>query len=396
MSPSQPTGPRRDSGGHAGDERSGGIPQLPADQLLKESESRFRLLAEAIPQLVWTANADGTVDYYNSRVRSYKGFEQLPDGRWNWTAVLHSEDVDATAAAWQTAVRSGTTYAIEHRVCMADGTFRWHLSRAQASRSPNGTVVKWFGTATDIDEQKRAQELLEKKVQERTAQLSDTVAELEHFSYTITHDMRAPLRAMHAYCQILEEEYGPKIEAPGREYMRRITQAAARMDALILDALDFSKAIREELPVSPLDARAIVVGIVESYPHLQPPKATIEIAENFPKVMGNDAGLTQCFSNLLSNAVKFVAPGVHPHVRVWAEEHQNLVRIWVEDNGIGIPPEQHERVFVMFQRLSRNYEGTGIGLALVRKVVHRMQGRVGVHSQPGKGSRFWIELARAR
>jgi signal transduction histidine kinase len=111
-------------------------------------------------------------------------------------------------------------------------------------------------------------------------------------------------------------------------------------------------------------------------------------------VLGNKAGLTQCFSNLLDNAVKFVPAGKTPRVRVWAEERDEVVRLWVEDNGVGIPREQAERVFGMFQQLDRNYPGTGIGLALVRKVAQRMQGQVGVESEPGNGSRFWLELRK--
>jgi PAS domain S-box-containing protein len=360
-----------------------------------ESEERFRLLAEAVPQLVWTADVHGTIDYCNSRVRSYIGLEPSSDGHWRWEAVLHPDDAAATRAAWEAAVTKGEPYEIQHRVCMADGSSRWHLSRAHASRTPDGRILKWFGTSTDIDEQKRAQELLEKNVQERTAMLRETIADLEYFSYTITHDMRAPLRAMQAFGQILQEEYSGNLDATGRDYLRRITDAAARMDSLIVDALDYTKAMRKELPLGPLDPGPLVRGIVESYAGLQPPRAQLEIAETFPPVLANKAGLLQCLSNLLDNAVKFVEPGNIPRVRIWGEERGKAVRLWVQDNGIGIAPEQHERVFVMFQRLSKKYDGNGIGLALVRKIVQRMHGSAGFESRAGHGSRFWVELARA-
>ncbi len=112
----------------------------------------------------------------------------------------------------------------------------------------------------------------------------------------------------------------------------------------------------------------------------------------FNRLLGNEAGLTQCFSNILTNAVKFVQPGKVPKVRIWAENRGEYVRLWFEDNGIGIAKRHQEQIFVMFQRLSRSYEGTGIGLALVSKAVERMQGKVGVESEEGNGSRFWIEL----
>ena len=129
---------------------------------------------------------------------------------------------------------------------------------------------------------------------------------------------------------------------------------------------------------------------------MHPDNADIRLEGDLPVVLGNEALVTQCFSNLLANAVKFVAPGVKPRVRVRAEVREGTARIWVEDNGIGISKDAQGRLFGMFQRLVRGYEGTGIGLAIVRKVVQRMGGRVGVESEEGKGSRFWVELRAAR
>jgi signal transduction histidine kinase len=164
------------------------------------------------------------------------------------------------------------------------------------------------------------------------------------------------------------------------------------MDRLILDALSYSKAARTELMLEPVDPAPLLRGMIESYPQFQRPLAEIELADRFHRVVANEAGLTQCFSNLLSNAVKFVEPGVTPKVKVWSESRGKTVRIWVEDNGIGIPAEQQERVFNMFQRLDKRFDGTGVGLALVRKVVQRMHGSTGFESEVGKGTRFWIEL----
>jgi signal transduction histidine kinase len=276
----------------------------------------------------------------------------------------------------------------------------------------------------------RSREDLERLVTERTAKLQETVAELEHFSYTITHDMRAPLRAMRGLGGILLEECSDCLHPARREYIRRIADSADRMDMLITDALQYSGAIRQHVELEPVDASAILRGILESYPAFQPPHANIHIDSSLPVVLGYTAGLTQCFSNLLGNAVKFVHPGQTPEVRIWAEvnfgepqgkaqqepdaqqttgnfqgplppliDHLSPavdhVRIWFEDKGIGIEKEYHDKIWQMFQQLNKSYEGTGIGLALVRKVVDRMNGKVGVESEPGKGSRFWVELQRA-
>lgn len=260
----------------------------------------------------------------------------------------------------------------------------------------------------EITERKRAEEALrhaqeklaqantnlEHLVNERTAKLQEAISELEHFSYTITHDMRAPLRAMQAFGEMLLTDAIEALDSTRREYLRRIVSAASRMDNLITDALSYSKIVRDELELGPVDASALLRSIVESYPQFQPPQAKIFLENQIPLVRANAAGLTQCFSNLLGNAIKFVHPNRTPKVHVHAEERGQYVRLWVEDNGIGIPKQYHEQIFVMFQRLSKQYEGTGIGLALVRKTVERMKGRIGVESEPGKGSRFWMELER--
>jgi PAS domain S-box-containing protein len=237
-------------------------------------------------------------------------------------------------------------------------------------------------------ELRRHTENLQELVAERTE-------ELERFSYSIMHDMRAPLRAMQGFGQMLREEYGDKLDDAGADFLRRIAEAAQRMDHLITDALNYSKIMRKEFELEPVDAGALLRGIVESYPQFQPPHAEIEIAKNFPTVMGNSAGLTQCFSNLIENAIKFAKPGQMARLRISAEKRGEFVRLWFEDNGIGVAREHQRRIFVMFQQLDKETEGTGIGLALVQKAVERMKGKVGIESKVGEGSRFWVELANA-
>ncbi len=273
----------------------------------------------------------------------------------------------------------------------------------------------------DITERKRMQQTLELTVTDRTARLRETVHDLEAFSYSIAHDMRAPLRAMQGFSNMLEEQYGEQLRGSGQEYLRRIAASANRMDQLIQDVLDYSKIVRSEVRLEPVPAREFIQQIVESYPNLHPPQAQIQIEGPMPRVLANPAAFTQVISNLLGNAVKFVKAGIKPQIRVWSEERNGsglvpiraapererqtetehgepaMVRLWFEDNGIGIRKEAQDRIFMMFQRLNPadKYEGTGIGLAIVRKAVERMGGRVGVESEPGRGSRFWVELKEA-
>jgi signal transduction histidine kinase len=179
------------------------------------------------------------------------------------------------------------------------------------------------------------------------------------------------------------------------DYCRRIIAAADRLDKLIHDSLNYTKVVLQDLPLEPVPLSKLLPSLIETYPNLQPDKADITIEDPLPTVLGEESLLTQCFSNLLGNAVKFVPPGSRPRVRVRAGTSGDFLRITIEDNGIGIPPQAQTRLFRMFERLSGDYEGTGVGLAIVRKVVQRMGGRVGAESEPNKGSRFWVELRPA-
>jgi len=199
---------------------------------------------------------------------------------------------------------------------------------------------------------------------------------------------------------ILLEECSDCLHSSRREYLRRVADSADRMDKLITDALQYSGVVRQHLDLEPVDPGMLLRGILESYPQFQPPHANVHIDNDLPTVLGNQAAMTQCFSNLLGNAVKFVHPGQIPEVRVWAEEQESdngsqTVRLWFEDKGIGIEEQYQDKIWQMFQQLNKSYEGTGIGLALVEKAVNQMHGTVGVESEPGHGSRFWIELKQA-
>jgi signal transduction histidine kinase len=240
---------------------------------------------------------------------------------------------------------------------------------------------------------------LEDRIAERTAALVATVGELEAFSYSVSHDMRAPLRAMQGYSQILLEEYPGKIlDGPAIEYLTRIARAAIRLDTFIQDVLTYAKVLRGNATLQPVDVVTLIQDLLDAHPEWDAPATRIDLIQPFPRVTGNEALLTQCVSHLLSNAIKFVAKKTTPHVIIRAETRADQVRIWFEDNGIGIEPSFHDRIFAMFERIhpSSDVEGTGIGLTIVRKAVERMNGTVGFQSVPGAGSKFWIQLPLAR
>ncbi|MBA4147698.1 MAG: PAS domain S-box protein [Verrucomicrobia bacterium] len=245
---------------------------------------------------------------------------------------------------------------------------------------------------TDNTDRKEAEEALKKTVTERT----QMVQSLESLSYTLAHDLRAPIRAIKGLSEVWSQE-APSGNT-GREYAQRIQQAAERMSLLLDDLLEFSRMSYQSVPLGAVNLEIEVEKILtELSQEIQAINADIQVQAPLPVVSGNATLIEQVLSNLISNALKFVQPGVMPKILIRAETRGSSVRLWVEDNGIGIAPEHQDKLFGVFQRLhsTNEFDGTGVGLAIVKRAVERMGGSVGVESEPGKGSKFWIELVKA-
>ena len=236
---------------------------------------------------------------------------------------------------------------------------------------------------------------LEGKVLERTVMLKRSVVELQEISYTLVHDLRAPLRAMRSFAEILLQDYGDKVDQSGQEHLNRIKEAAARMDELIRDVLAYSGVMGQPITIETVNLEKIVDAVIRDYPQIQLRRPKLSVVRPLSPVLGNPSLIVQCVSNLLTNAVKFVAPGTTATIRIWTEQRDDTVRLKIQDNGLGIAPSFHQKIFEPFQKVHVGSEGHGIGLAIVRKSVQRMNGKVGLESEPGKGSTFWIELPAA-
>ena len=376
---------------------------------LRESEEKFRGMIETANEGIWILDEHGRVSFVNDQMANLLGCTKDQIIGKEKGHFVFPEDQSAVEELFKRR-REGISEQLDVRFRRKDGTELWAIMAARPLLTPEGKFQGVLDMFADVTDRRRAEEKLrvahaqirehaanlEKTVTERTAKLRETIGELEAFSYSISHDMRAPLRAMHRYAEILLQDAAPKLSADEVAYIHQIINGAKRLDRLIQDVLTYSRVSRSEMQMQRTNLDKLITDIVEQYPQLQADKADIEIQRPLLPVMGQEASLSQCFSNLLVNAVKFVAPGVRARVRIWTEPVGDNVLVRVQDNGIGIAPADQQRIFGMFSRVhsEKVYEGTGIGLAIVRKAVERMGGRVGVDSEVGKGSTFWIELQR--
>ena len=239
-------------------------------------------------------------------------------------------------------------------------------------------------------EQARKLELIEKL----NAELQEANQELEAFSYSVSHDLRGPLRSLKGFAEILMEDYGPQLDDPARAYLNKLMTSAVRMEQLTRDLLDYSRIVREDMRLERVSVDKLLNEVLAMNHLLHAPAIEVNVAPDLLPVMAQPTLLSQCLSNLLNNAVKFVDSSIKPKVSIRTERNEDRVRIWVEDNGIGIDPAHHKKVFGIFERVGNveAHEGTGIGLAVVARAVQRMGGQYGVESTLGTGSRFWIEL----
>jgi PAS domain S-box-containing protein len=378
---------------------------------LRESEERFRLATEAMDGMVYDWRVTAGISKRSVGIADFLGWrpEEVPEDSDWWPSQIHPDDALAVQRRFEQAVaRRAPDCRHEYRIRHKNGHYLWIWDTNRIVYDSDGKLVRVIGCAVSIDERKRVNEALreakeqlarvnedlEHKVAERTTKLVETVTELESWSYSIAHDMRAPLRTMHSFSRMLADDYGSRLDAEACSYLKRIDAAAKRMDQYIRDLLDYGKLVRGDLPMTRVDVATLIDDILATYPDLQPDKCRIHVQRPLPPVQGNSAALTQVISNLLGNAVKFVDPGTFPAVEIRAETRPGWVRLWFEDNGTGIDDRSLERIFGIFQRIHPPgaREGTGIGLAIVRRAVERMGGSVGVESTPGQGSRFWVNL----
>ena len=259
------------------------------------------------------------------------------------------------------------------------------------SANAQETLCNQFAMGDQLQQGEESGRDLDAVVQKRVAE------QMEAYTYSVTHDLRAPLRAVRGFAQALVEDYSSALDETGRDFLKRMDEGAARLDALINDLLQYSRLGRAPLRIEPLNVALCLKAALQPLDvAIAASRASIAVKRPLPSVLGDAAILETVLAQLVSNALKFVDRSVSPKVHISGSTNKEVVRIWISDNGIGIAPAYHQRIFGVFERLhsTEEYPGTGIGLALVSKGVERMAGSVGVESDIGEGSRFWIELPK--
>jgi PAS domain S-box-containing protein len=359
---------------------------LATNEALAMSERQFRLLAEAMPQLVWTANRLGEVDYLNLHWYEYTGSTFDLSGGAGWMEHIHPDDREQLRREWESSVQTGEPLDVECRVRRGiDGAYRWFLTRALALQSSDGQVLRWFGTCTDIDGQKTTE-----------TELRRANDDLSQFAYAASHDLQEPLRMVIAYTQLMEMKLGEHLDADTRAFCEQVVEGARRMNLLIRDLLaytDLGRATegRDETHETEASLADALANLKEG---LQVSDARVTW-EPLPRVRGRRAHFVQLFQNLVSNAVKYRRDDTRLRIHISATAAGADWLFRVADNGIGIAPEYHKKIFGLFKRLhGKQVSGTGIGLAICAKVVSNYGGKIWVESEPGRGATFCFTVGR--
>ncbi|MBK5272494.1 MAG: PAS domain-containing protein, partial [Bacteroidia bacterium] len=385
-----------------------------AKKRIEESEKQFRQLSDFMPQKIWTADAKGKKNYFNQKWLDYSGisFEELKD--WGWKKIIHPDDWEKTKKRWQQSIKTGKDYEMENRLLRKDGKYLWHLTRAIAIKDEDDKIKTWIGSKTEIQEQREQKEVLEKEIADRTYELRQANeellkinADLEAFAYVSSHDLQEPLRKIQTLASRILEKEKENLSVKGKDYFQRMQVTANRMQKLIEDLLAYSRTGTSERKFEKINLAIIIEEVKKELKYkIAEKNATIEAEELYP-VNIIRFQFHQLLNNLIGNSLKFSRPQHPPHIIIKGSlvkgsdirtqnlpPEKNYCHISIADNGIGFEKEFSEKIFEVFQKLHSKdeYEGTGIGLAIVKKIVDNHHGIIIATSLLNKGVTFDIYI----
>ncbi|MGG6268965.1 ATP-binding protein [Leptolyngbya sp. AN10] len=393
-------------------------PRKQAEIKLKRSEERYRALVDATAQFVWTATEEGLTS------ESYLGWQaltgQTPEEMANhgWVNALHPDDRAKALEAWTTAVQTQGIYEGRYRILTKEGIYRHSMARGVPVLEPDGSVREWVGTCIDMTqaeqleaqrrqaeiELRRAKENLEIKVKERTTELQllnieleRSNQELEQFAYIASHDLQEPLRAITSYSQLLEDEYREHLNDEAQTYLSFVLDGSRQMQQLIKDLLVYSRVTTQSRKFQAVDCEAVLQQVLYNL-KIAIDQSNAQITHDpLPSLIADRTQLIQLFQNLISNALKFQEQRPKIHISV-QQKHDSLYLFSVSDHGIGIKAQYLDRIFEVFRRLHtrRDFPGTGIGLAICKKIVECHGGEIWAESEFGSGTTFYFTIASAK
>jgi len=383
-------------------------------EILMKSEEKFRLLADSIQQFVWTSDAIGNLNYFNQALYNFSGKSKINVNQNGWLQIIHPDDREENINRWMESIKTGKEFLLEHRFLRHDGKYRWYASHAIPQKDTDGKIQMWVGTSTDIQEQKDSTDILEKQVLQRTEELEsknkDLInmnIELQSFAYISSHDLQEPLRKIQTFASRLNALGEQNISAKAKGYLERIEFSAKRMQALIQDLLTYSRTNSADRTFVKTNLDEIAEEVIMDFSdRIEEKNAVIDL---HPLGEGTvmPFQFRQLLHNLIGNALKFSRKDVPPQIQIKARRvigHKLNFKVdypdkiyfclRISDNGIGFDDAYKERIFEVFQRLNTESEflGTGIGLAIVKKIVENHKGVIKAHSEKGEGATFKIFL----
>lgn len=352
------------------------------DEALNRERERFRFMAESMPQKIFTATPDGAVDYFNQQWMEFTGLSSEEIMAWGWTQFVYPEDLEENVRVWKHSLETGEPFLFEQRFRRADGKYRWHLSRARAMRDAGGRISMWIGSSTDIHEQKEEEEALRRANDD-----------LQQFAYAASHDLQEPIRNVAVYSEIVADRYRDLLDEDGRLFLSFLKESGRRLATLVNDLLAYTRASGGEIGEEPVDSMEVLKHCVLSLSEAIRESGAQLTCDPLPWVHVGEAHLQQVLQNLIANALKY-RDRDPPRIHISAVRQGTGWRFSVQDNGIGIDPQYKEKIFGVFKRLNhdRNLGGTGIGLAICKRVLERYGGRIWVESEAGRGSTFFFSL----
>jgi PAS domain S-box-containing protein len=378
-----------------------------ARKKLEENEYHFRSLTMALPQLVWVTDSSGRQEFVTDRWKEYTGLE--PTGEFTWAEIIHPDDTNTVEEAWKHSLQTGETYKAEVRLRGKDGIYRWFHVQGEPIRNEKNNIIKWVGAFTDINEQKLAEELLRQSeenleilVKKRTEELERSNEDLQQFAHVASHDMKEPIRKIKIFSELLSDAVYEESSDEAKIYLNKIKTASERMLAMMDGVLRYAGMDGYQQAIEPIDLNEVIRSVEMDLEIVIQKKNAVILSDELPRIQGYPLLIYQLFYNLFSNALKFSRPDIEPVIEIRYSRQNLNNRVYHQfrfrDNGIGFDQENAEKIFQTFTRLNtrEDYEGTGLGLSLCKKIVHRHHGFLTAHGAPNLGAEFVIMIPQGQ